>query len=478
MSNTVSAEAGPSRPRSSLNEVDSTRVKLGGSDVANGNSDGEGASQAAASSSSAPNTTPSFFPTPALDHAFGGIAAGAVATVCMNPLDLIKTKYQVDTSRPRPISFGKRSGTAAPIYAQAASLAAADVKGKGRAVDVNLRSAAPPRHGWKYYALGGRIGNDMIGSLNDIVKADGWKGLYRGLSPNVAGNSASWGLYFLFYTMIKERMSANDTTPDPTTGAPRKLSAGQHLLAASESGAITALITNPIWVVKTRMFTTPQSSAAAAATTAASGQAPPEVYRGLWHGLISTYRTEGIRGLYKGAGLALFGVSNGAIQFMAYEELKKWRTSVAARRISDSNASDTNASTASRSAAVDTSMIKLANTEYVIMSGVSKVAAILLTYPYQVVRSRIQNHATSHIYPNISTCIRLTYTQEGLRAFYKGLVPNLVRIIPGTCVTFVVYENVSWALKGLRGEGCSRKSKRSGSSGRWKRAARRRPLAP
>ena len=105
------------------------------------------------------------------------------------------------------------------------------------------------------------------------------------------------------------------------------------------------------------MFTTPRSSAAAAATTAASGQAPPEVYRGLWHGLISTYRTEGVRGLYRGAGLAHFGVSNGAIQFMAYEELKKWRTSVAARRISDANASsDTNASTASSSAAIDTSM--------------------------------------------------------------------------------------------------------------------------
>ncbi len=84
----------------------------------------------------------------------------------------------------------------------------------------------------------------MIAALNDIVKADGWKGLYRGLSPNVAGNSASWGLYFLWYTMIKERMSAHDTSPDPATGGPRKLSAGQHLLAASESGAITALMTN------------------------------------------------------------------------------------------------------------------------------------------------------------------------------------------------------------------------------------------
>ena len=32
-----------------------------------------------------------------------------------------------------------------------------------------------------------------------------------------------------------------------------KLSMGQHLLAAGEAGAITAFMTNPLWVVKTRM---------------------------------------------------------------------------------------------------------------------------------------------------------------------------------------------------------------------------------
>ena len=32
---------------------------------------------------------------------------------------------------------------------------------------------------------------------------------------------------------------------------------------------------------------------------------------------------EGIRGLYKGTLIAVIGVSNGAIQFMVYEELKK-----------------------------------------------------------------------------------------------------------------------------------------------------------
>jgi solute carrier family 25 folate transporter 32 len=55
-------------------------------------------------------------------------------------------------------------------------------------------------------------------------------------------------------------------------------------------------------------------------------------YRGLAHGLRDIWRHEGVRGLYKGAGLALVGVSNGAIQFVAYEELKKWRSAVARRR--------------------------------------------------------------------------------------------------------------------------------------------------
>lgn len=41
-------------------------------------------------------------------------------------------------------------------------------------------------------------------------------------------------------------------------------------------------------------------------------------------GLSSIRRTEGFRGLYRGTTLALFGVSNGAIQFMGYEEMKRW----------------------------------------------------------------------------------------------------------------------------------------------------------
>lgn len=340
-------------------------------------------SSSGSSSSGATHLPPHYFPTPALDHAFAGIVAGAVATVCMNPLDLVKVQFQVDTST--------RRGRAEPTTSTS-----------------SWRSMARK-------ATGGDVVRDMSKALRDIVRRDGYSGLYRGLSPNVVGNSASWGLYFLWYTMIKEYMAA----PTTHNGKNKKLSPGQHLLAASESGAITALMTNPIWVVKTRMFTTTKtgksiipsslpsdvastsSTLGSTASTHASFKGPSisssysaaetVTYRGLGQGLRHIWKNEGWRGLYKGAGLALVGVSNGAIQFVCYEELKRWRMGVAKAKQQESGTvgkGDVIGQNSSESE--DENDIKLDNTEYIVMSGVAKLAAIGLTYPYQVVRSRIQ----------------------------------------------------------------------------------------
>jgi solute carrier family 25 (mitochondrial folate transporter), member 32 len=41
-------------------------------------------------------------------------------------------------------------------------------------------------------------------------------------------------------------------------------------------------------------------------------------------GFRAIYRDEGWRGLYRGTSLALVGVTNGALQFMAYEKMKSW----------------------------------------------------------------------------------------------------------------------------------------------------------
>ncbi|KAF9264738.1 mitochondrial carrier [Marasmius fiardii PR-910] len=303
---------------------------------------------------------PSFFPTSALDHAAAGLGAGVVATLCMNPLDLLKVKFQVSTTKPR-----------------------------------------------------GGIGKQIWFGLKDIHRQNGWKGLYRGVGPNIAGNASSWGLYFLFYNMLKKRASGGDIT--------KALSPQEYLLCSAEASAVTAVITNPIWVVRVRMFTSDAGS--------------PDSYRGLFHGFTSIMRNEGSSGLFRGTMLALFGVSNGAIQFMAYEEMKRWGFERKRRQFEKMGKP--------WSPEVD----KLSNTSYTAMSAASKLLALSITYPYQVVRSRIQNDANAHEYSTIRSTIYKTWSNEGLKGFYRGLATNLVRILPGTCVTFVVYENLAWLLR-------------------------------
>ncbi|EIM85491.1 mitochondrial carrier [Stereum hirsutum FP-91666 SS1] len=262
----------------------------------------------------------------------------------------------------------------------------------------------------------GNVGQQIWLALKGIKHNEGWRGLYRGVGPNIAGNASSWGLYFLFYNDLKRRATNNGTGPP--------LSAGQYLLCSAQASAVTAVITNPIWVVKVRMFTSRADN--------------PTAYRGLWDGFRTIYRSEGIRGLYRGTLLALVGVSNGAVQFMMYEEMKKWGFERKRRRMEREG----KAYTASDD--------HLSNTSYTVMSGGSKLAALTLTYPYQVIRSRMQNTtpvtSTSQNSTIIST-IKHTYRNEGPRGFYRGLGTNLVRVLPGTCVTFVCYENLAWLLK-------------------------------
>ncbi|GAA5897183.1 hypothetical protein JCM6882_001811 [Rhodosporidiobolus microsporus] len=336
--------------------------------------------------SSSSSQPPSFLPTHALDQSAAGIAAGLVSTICMQPLDLLKVQLQVSTA-PRT------RGTLGQI-------------------------------GW---------------GLREIVRNEGGvRGLYRGIAPNLVGNASSWGFYFLWYTMLKESMFPNQ--PEG-----KKLNAGQHLLASATSGVITAVITNPLWVVKTRMYTTSASS--------------KQAYRGVLHGVTTLARTEGLAGLSKGLTLAIIGVSNGAIQFMVYEEMKKRRFEAKKRRTGGGEELKT-----------------LSNTEYILMSGSAKLVAIGITYPYQVIRSRIQyqpqfsqsslaassssstttpapsSSSTVAPYRSIPDVLRRTYASEGLSGFYKGLATNAVRILPGTCVTFVVYERVAGWLAGMARE--------------------------
>ncbi|KAI8977071.1 mitochondrial folate carrier protein Flx1 [Mycotypha africana] len=301
----------------------------------------------------------SFTGSPHTDQALAGFGAGMVSTALLHPLDLIKIRLQVDVAR---------------------------YSNKNKMMGATFRS------------------------FKSILAEEGvWKGLYRGVTPNIAGATVSWGFYFMYYSMIKKYMRKDDEG---------KLSAVQHLLASAEAGALTALMSNPLWVVKTRMCTTTRQS--------------PHAYTGLWHGLKTLYVEEGLKGFYRGIIPALFGVSHGAIQFMVYEEMKKKRNTLRQEKGLIST---------------DELNAKLSQSEYLVMAATSKVAATAVTYPYQVLKSRLQNHATKDTYTGVIDCGKKIVQAEGIMGFYKGLAPSIIRVLPGTCITFLVYENLTQYFK-------------------------------
>ena len=89
------------------------------------------------------------------------------------------------------------------------------------------------------------LGKHIWLSLKGIQQSHGWQGLYRGLIPNIAGNAASWGLYFLLYVarllpsfhlliydsynMLKKRASGGDLT--------KPLTAPQYLICSAEASS-------------------------------------------------------------------------------------------------------------------------------------------------------------------------------------------------------------------------------------------------
>ena len=86
------------------------------------------------------------------------------------------------------------------------------------------------------------------------------------------------------------------------------------MVAASAAGLMTLVFTNPITVVKTRLCLQEKLPPASVDSK--------RHYSGMLDAFLKIVKYEGCVGLYKGFIPGLFGVVHGAIQFMAYEDLK------------------------------------------------------------------------------------------------------------------------------------------------------------
>ena len=157
---------------------------------------------------------------------------------------------------------------------------------------------------------------------------------------------------------------------------------------------MVSLITNPIWVVKTRLAL--QHGGGGRGAKISSNVSSNAPYAGFFDAMGRIARTEGVAGLYKGFAPSLFLVSHGAIQFTAYERLK--RAAADARRGGVNGVGSRSFGDAEPTAF-----------ECAWLGVASKLIASAATYPSQVVRSRMQQRGNADVGVGGSEEVRRRY---------------------------------------------------------------------
>lgn len=267
-------------------------------------------------------------------------------------------------------------------------------------------------------------------ALRDVVAADGIQGCFRGLGATLVVIPSFWGMYFPVYEMTKRYLhilykqdQMNEAHLDRTIHIRwedynSRVPPQVHLVSAILAGAGADLVCNPLFVVRTRM----QTEALHYLERSVEDQRPLGMAKTVKH----LYREGGVKIFWAGFSASLWGLSHVAIQFPVYE----WMKAEAKSR------SMTNEDCTS---------------DLLLASAISKICATLITYPHEVLRSRMMDcrptvdRNTCCTYPikensGLVSTFRRVVTNEGWRALYAGLQVSLVRVVPNCCITFISYE--------------------------------------
>jgi solute carrier family 25 folate transporter 32 len=77
------------------------------------------------------------------------------------------------------------------------------------------------------------------------------------------------------------------------------------------------------------------------------------------------------------------------------------------------------------------------------IGAAAQVFASTITYPYQVVKARLQQGGpAAERYRGTWDCFRQIMQKEGVRGYYKGLSANILKVVPSGSVTFAAYEEI------------------------------------
>ena len=145
----------------------------------------------------------------------------------------------------------------------------------------------------------------------DIYRDESPRALFKGLGATLVGVIPARSINFFTYGNGKQIIAQKFNNGVENSYV--------HLSAAALAGIVTGTATNPIWVVKTRLQLTADHAKIMQSTSKKSLVSSLDMIKQI-------AREEGIRGFYKGLSASYLGVTEGTIQWVLYEKLKRLNT--------------------------------------------------------------------------------------------------------------------------------------------------------
>ncbi|BFZ17856.1 hypothetical protein BsWGS_20895 [Bradybaena similaris] len=255
-------------------------------------------------------------------------------------------------------------------------------------------------------------------ALKDIIREEGLKGLYLGWFPVVSALSGSNFIYFYTYNGLKSALLRGRSKASPLV----------DLSLAFVSGVVNVLITTPLWVANTRL-----KLQGAKLHTAHynkhddSNKNADQKYTGILDCLMKIVNTEGIQKLWGGTVASILLATNPAIQFMVYEALKRYFRHLF-------------------------HVAELSGLMYFILGAIAKTVSTVITYPLQVIQSRLRAGYAKHesSLTLVENLLHLIKTR-GFGALYKGMEAKLLQTVFTAALMFLIYEKIAAFIFRLMG---------------------------
>ncbi|CAG7949720.1 unnamed protein product [Penicillium olsonii] len=204
---------------------------------------------------------------------------------------------------------GVKSSSVLPKLSNTANLATGAVARVAAGFVMMPVTVLKVRYESDYYAY-----RSLLGAGRDIVRTEGFRGLFAGFGATAARDAPYAGLYVLLYEQLKRRLALMTTqSSDGATVSSVSSSSINFVSGAAAAGMATA-ITNPFDAVKTRV------------------QLMPAKYGNMVHATRLMLRENGLRSLFGGLGLRMGRKAiSSALAWTVYEELilraeKRWES--------------------------------------------------------------------------------------------------------------------------------------------------------